>query len=68
MSDYRCPKCNSDCLTVAIVSFARFSQDEDGNIETDSDGFDQEWDNLSRMLCRDCDYDGIVHDFKWEDE
>lgn len=67
---YRCPKCKDDNLEVQITTWARFTQDEDGEFSTDPNAAeccDHEWDERSQMRCRDCDHYGTAGEFEVAD-
>lgn len=56
IASYVCPICFGDNMDVHIETWARLNQTEDG-VETDvmdAQFGDHEWDNKSRMQCRDC--------------
>lgn len=65
---YQCPKCHGVAdLTVDVTIAVRLYQHE-GNIETQDEGNDREWDDTSTMCCHECGYVGEAHEFDTEND
>jgi hypothetical protein len=63
---WNCPKCSSDNLDVAITTWAKLRQGPGDEFCTDPTGSkrgDQEWNEMSAMLCRDCGNECTVSAF-----
>lgn len=52
---WKCPRCNSEDLTVCISTVAKLTQHAEDDFDTDVVG-DHEWGDESHMTCRDCGY------------
>lgn len=62
---YLCPRCDAyGTLMVNVAVWASLWQDEDGNLQTNIDGFEQFWDDTHSMTCHLCALGGKVADFK----
>jgi len=67
---WACPRCSSDELEVNVSVWATLTQDDDGNLETDTsepDDSNHEWDDESIMRCTACNYMAEAKEFE-EDE
>ena len=64
MDQYKCPKCGSADLKVAVQVWARLIQEpEDDNFQTEFDGGDMEFDDNSPIMCNACGEHGAVKCF-----
>lgn len=60
MSHYRCPRCgDDDHLYIGVRIDVRLRQSDD-NFETEYEGGDHEWDDMSPAWCGACRWDGVV--------
>lgn len=64
---WTCPKCQSQDLSVIVMTTANLIQHNDQNFETEVDG-DHEWDGSSLMTCRNCCYSDSARDFQDPEE
>lgn len=60
---WKCPECESDSLSVVVMTSATLVQESDGNFQTEVDG-DHEWDGNSSMTCTDCGHSGAASEFE----
>lgn len=60
---WKCPECESDSLSVVVMTSATLVQEPDGNFQTDIAG-DHEWDENSSMTCTDCGHSAAASDFE----
>lgn len=71
--EYACPTCGrSDLLCIIVSAWAKLTQEEDGNLLTDTEhddcpDHDHEWDDSTPMYCGYCGKNGIAMDFKHTD-
>lgn len=66
--EYVCPSCKSIALHVTVSVSASLKQEENGEVSTDVDGGDHEWDGNSTMWCTECSKSGIAAEFQDDPE